>query len=181
MRWYWIDRFTEFERGKRAVAIKAVTMTEEQNDSYLAGYPVMPSSLIIEGIAQTAGILVGEQSGFEERVVLAKISKAVFHRPAECGDVLRYTAVLQDVQKDGAIATVTSHIGDQLQGEVDLMFAFLDDRFPEGPLFDPADFLMMLRTFRLYDVGVDQHGQPLTPPQAYLDAERTSYEAAGVL
>ena len=64
MRWYWIDRFVEFERGKRAVAIKAVAMSEEQNDSYLPGYPVMPSSLIIEGMAQTAGILVGEISGF---------------------------------------------------------------------------------------------------------------------
>jgi 3-hydroxyacyl-[acyl-carrier-protein] dehydratase len=132
-------------------------------------------------MAQTAGILVGEINGFEERVVLAKISKAVFHRPAECGETLRYTAVLQDVQQDGAIASVTGHIGDQLQSEVELMFAFLDDRFPEGPLFEPEDFLVMLRSFGLYDVGVDEQGQPIQPPKAYLDAERRSYEAAGVL
>lgn len=181
MRWYWIDRFLEFKRGKRAVAIKAVTMSEEQHDSYLPGYPVMPSSLIIEGMAQTAGILVGEMSGFEERVVLAKISKAVFHKPTECGDVIRYTAVLQDVQKDGAIANVTGHVGDELRAEVDLMFAFLDDRFPKGPLFDPEDFLVMLRSFHLYDVGVDENGAPIKPPQLYVDAEQAAYQAAGLI
>jgi len=181
MRWYWIDRFLEFERGKRAVAIKNVTMSEEQNDSYLPGYAVMPSSLIIEGMAQTAGILVGEIGGFSERVVLAKIGKAVFHRPAESGDTLRYTAVLQDVQKDGAIATITAHIGDELQAEAEMMFAFLDDRFPDGPLFDPDDFLVMLRSFHLYDVGKDENGQPIQPPESYLKAERAAYEAAGLL
>lgn len=180
MRWYWVDRFTEFERGKRAVAVKAVAMSEEQNDSYLPGYPVMPSSLIIEGMAQTAGILVGEMSGFEARVVLAKISKAVFHRPAECGELLRYTAVLQDVQQDGAIASVTGHIGDQLQSEVELMFAFLDDRFPKGSLFEPQDFLVMLRSFGLYDIAVDEHGQRIEPPPAYLEAERQAIAAAGL-
>ncbi|WP_254508699.1 beta-hydroxyacyl-ACP dehydratase [Anatilimnocola floriformis] len=181
MRWYWIDRFTEFKRGKSATSIKCVTMSEEQHDSYLPGYPVMPSSLMIEGMAQTAGILVGEMSGFEERVVLAKIGKAVFHTPTECGDVLRYSAVLQDVQKDGAIASVTAHVGDELKAEVEMMFAFLDDRFPKGPLFDPGDFLVMLRSFHLYDVGVDENGQPITPPQSYLDAERAKYQAAGML
>jgi len=181
MRWYWIDRFVEFQRGKRAVAIKAVAMSEEQNDSYLPGYAVMPSALIIEGMAQTAGILVGEMSGFEERVVLAKIGKAVFHTPTECGDTLRYTAVLHDVQKDGAIASVTGHVGDELRAEVDMMFAFLDDRFPKGPLFDPEDFLVMLRSFHLYDVGVDDQGQPIKPPQAYLDAERAKYQEAGLI
>jgi 3-hydroxyacyl-[acyl-carrier-protein] dehydratase len=179
MRWYWIDRFLKFERGKEAVAIKAVTMTEEQIDMYLPGIPVMPASLIIEGMAQTAGLLVGEMSGFEERVVLAKISKAVFHCEAACGDVLRYSAVLQDVQKDGAIASVTAHIGDRLQAEVDLMFAFLDDRFPEGPLFEVEDFLVMLRSFRLYEVGVDEHGQPIEPPAMYLEVERQAQLAAG--
>ncbi|QDU30378.1 3-hydroxyacyl-[acyl-carrier-protein] dehydratase FabZ [Anatilimnocola aggregata] len=181
MRWYWIDRFLEFERGKRAVAIKAVTMSEEQHDSYLPGYPVLPSSLMIEGMAQTAGILVGEMSGFEERVVLAKINKAVFHAPTECGDTLRYNAVLQDVQKDGAIASVTAHVGDELRAEVDMMFAFLDDRFPKGPLFDPEDFLVMLRSFHLYDVGIDEHGQPIKPPESYLQAESAAYKAAGLI
>jgi 3-hydroxyacyl-[acyl-carrier-protein] dehydratase len=172
MRWFWIDRFEEFVRGRRAVAIKCVTMCEEQMDGYSPGFPVMPSSLIIEGMAQTAGLLVGEMEGFTQRVVLAKIGKAVFHFPARPGDTLRYTATILDVKGDGAMASVTSHVGERLQGEVELMFAFLDDRFPSGPLFEPVDFVAMIRAFSMYDVARTPDGQPLELPAFYADAER---------
>lgn len=172
MRWYWIERFIEFERGKRAVAIKNCALVEEQFDGYSPGYPIMPSSLIIEGMAQAAGLLIGEMSGFEARVVLAKIGKAVFHRYAIPGDTLRYTATVMDVNKEGATASVTSHIGDDLQGEVEFMFAFLDDRFPSGPLFEPVDFVAMIRGFRMYEVGRTSDGQPLELPPFYAQAER---------
>ncbi len=182
MRWFWIDRFTEFERGRRAVAIKGVAMSEEQFDGYSPGFPVMPGSLIIEGMAQTAGILIGELDGFAQRVVLAKIGKAVFHLPAQPGDTLRYTATITDVKADGALASVVSHIGDRLQAEVELMFAFLDDRFPSGPLFEPVDFVAMLRAFHVYDVGRTSDGQPLELPAFYAEAERAAqagYTARG--
>ncbi|ADB16264.1 Beta-hydroxyacyl-(acyl-carrier-protein) dehydratase FabA/FabZ [Pirellula staleyi DSM 6068] len=171
MRWFWIDRFIEFERGRRAVALKCVSMAEEQIDDYCPGNPFMPHSLIIEGLAQTAGLLIGESGGFEARVVLAKVSKAVFHRMAMPGDQLRYTAALQSVSKDGAIANCTSHIGDQLQAEVDLMFAFLDDRFPSGPLFEPAEFVVLCHSFGMYDVGKTETGEPIQLPKFYQDAQ----------
>ena len=176
MRWFWIDKFVEFERGKRAVAVKCVSMVEEEMDQYLPGFPVYPNTLVIEGLAQTAGLLIGEVNGFEDRVVLAKINKAVFHRYAFPGDQLRYTAVVQDIQKDGAIAVLTSHIGTDLQAEVEMMFAFLDDRFPSGPLFEPVDFLSMIRAFGLYDVARDD-GQPISPPPFYASAERAAQGA----
>jgi 3-hydroxyacyl-[acyl-carrier-protein] dehydratase len=176
MRWFWIDKFVEFERGQRAVAIKNVSIVEEELDQYCPGFPVLPNSLVIEGLAQTAGLLIGEAGGFADRVVLAKIGKAVFHRPALPGDQLRYTAVVQDIQKGGAIASLTSHIGQELQAEVEMMFAFLDDRFPSGPLFDPVDFLAMVRTFGMYDVG-RANGQPIVPPPFYAEAERAAQAA----
>ena len=174
MRWFWIDRFTEFERGRRAVAIKGIAMCEEQLDGYTPGFPVMPASLMIEGMAQTAGLLIGEMEGFAQRVVLAKIGKAVFHRPAMPGETLRYEANIADVKGDGALASVTGHIGDELVAEVDLMFAFLDERFPSGPLFEPVDFVAMLRAFHMYDVGRTADGQPLELPPFYADAERAA-------
>jgi len=171
MRWFWIDKFEEFQRGERAVAVKCVAMEEEVIDGYAPGFPHLPFALIIEGMAQTAGLLIGEMSGFEARVVLAKVNKAVFHRPAFPGDSLRYTATVQDVQKDGAMATITSTIGNEPQAEVEMMFAFLDGRFPDGPLFDPVEFLMMIRTFGMYDVGKQADGSPLEVPAFYRDAE----------
>src|SRR3954469_13135670 len=177
MRWFWIDRFTEFERGRRATAVKAVAMSEEQFDDYSPGFPVMPASLVIEGMAQTAGLLVGEMEGFSQRVVLAKIGKAIFHRPASPGDLLRYEASIADVKGDGALASVNGYIGDELVAEVELMFAFLDERFPSGPLFEPVDFVAMLRTFHMYDVGRTSDGKPLELPPFYADAERAAQAA----
>lgn len=172
MRWMWIDRFLEFQRGRRAVARKNVSMSEEPVDEYSPSYPHLPASLIVEGIAQTAGLLVGEQSGFKDRVILAKVAKAVFHRVARPGDTLIYTAEVVDIKRDGALCNCTSHIDGELQAEVELVFAMLDDRFPD-PIFHPADFLAMVRAFGLFDVGVDAEGKPIRVPDHLMEAERT--------
>lgn len=170
MRWMWIDRFLEFEHGKRAVAEKCVSMVEAHIDEYLPGYPVMPAPLIVEGLAQTAGLLVGEMSGFKSRVVLAKISKAVFHFPACPGDCLRYEAELQSVQGDGAVAVARATIKDKLQTEVEFMFAFLDETFAGKSLFNSDDLLRMIRAFGLYDVA-RADGQLVQPPPHLVEAE----------
>lgn len=172
MRWFWIDRFVEFESGRKAVAIKNISFAEEQIPDYIPAYPVMPSSLIIEGLAQTGGLLVGEHNGFRERVVLAKIGKAVFHQPAKPGDTLTYTAEVEDIRPNGAFVAATSHIGDQLQAEANIMFAHLDDRFDGVELFNPAEFIGMLRAFGLYRVGKNADGTPLTVPPHLLAAEQ---------
>src|SRR5512143_4298190 len=86
MRWIWIDKFVEFESGRRAVAVKNVTLAEEHLHDHFPGFPIMPECLMIEGMAQTGGILVGEAREFREKVVLAKISKAVFFDFVKPGD-----------------------------------------------------------------------------------------------
>src|SRR5690606_18218864 len=107
--------------------------------------PYMPQSVVVEGLAQTGGLLVGEASEFRERVVLAKIGKVVFHDYAVPGDILRYEAIIQDLKPDGAIVNATSHIGDRLQAEIEIVFAHLDDaRFKGVDLFEPGDFLRMM-------------------------------------
>lgn len=172
MRWFWIDRFVEFESGRRAVAIKNVSLVEEQMDDYCPGFAVAPASLILEGFAQTAGLLVAEHGGFHARVVLAKIGKAVFHFPATAGDQMIYTATVQSFQTDGAVCHCVSHIGGQLHAEADLMFAHLDDvRFQGIDLFRPDELLRMLRIFRMFDVGKKADGTPLDVPPHMLAAE----------
>lgn len=178
MRWFWIDRFVEFESGRRAVATKNISLVEEQMDGYGPWLPLMPASLIIEGLAQTGGLLVGERNAFQERVVLAKIGKASFHRPAMAGETLTYTVVVENIQADGAICNGTSHIGDELHAEVDLVFAHLDDRFFGVELFEPADFLRMLRLLRMFEVGRTDGGEPLKIPEHLLRAEREEYAAS---
>jgi len=180
MRWMWIDRITEFVRGERCVVLKNISLTEEPLSDYLPGFPVLPNSLIVEGLAWTGGILVNEQRGFQERVVLVKVNKAVFHRPALPGDQLRYSAVIEGVQSEGAFLRCTSHVGDELQAEVDLFLAHLGDRFEEveGDLVDPADTLILLRVLGLYDVGRTPEGEPIDVPQKLLEGERRAQTAS---
>jgi 3-hydroxyacyl-[acyl-carrier-protein] dehydratase len=180
MRWMWLDRFVEFVRGQRAVAIKNVSLAEEPLSDYVPGFPVLPCSLIVEGLAWTGGILANDQRGFRERTVLAKIGKAVFHRPALPGDQLRYTAVLEAIDADGAFIRGTSHIGDALQAEVDFFLAHLPERFDgvEGDLVDPAETLALVRTFGMYDVGRLPTGEPLDVAAKLLDGERKAQAAA---
>jgi 3-hydroxyacyl-[acyl-carrier-protein] dehydratase len=162
MRWFWVDRFTEFVSGSHARGIKNVTLDEEAVDQYAPGFPMLPPTLIIEGMAQLGGILVAEHFKFEKRVVLAKVGKAKFHQPARNGDQLRYAVELDGVQDHGATVTSTSHCGDVLQAEIDLMFAFLEEgRFTDGPLFNPGDLEDMLRLMNFFHVAVDADGKPV--------------------
>src|SRR5438270_109025 len=141
MRWFWIDRFTQFDSGRQATAIKNVSLAEEHLHDHFPGAPVMPNALVLEGIAQTGGLLVAEHGGFEERVVLAKVAKATFHFPAVPGDTLVYQATIEDIHKDGAIVSGTSRVGNELQAEVQIFFAHLNEAAAGKSLFDPANLL----------------------------------------
>ncbi len=172
MRWFWIDRFVEFESGRRAVAIKNVSYAEEQIPDYMLSMPIMPSTLILEGMAHTGGLLVAEKSGFLHRVVLAKVSKAFFHEHATPGDQLIYTSEIQAIQPRGALVHSTAHLDGLLLAEADVVFAHLDERFADIQLFDPAEYLSILRSYRLFEVGIRPDGSPIEVPEHMLDAER---------
>jgi len=179
MRWFWIDRFIEFVRDTRATTIKNVSFGEEPIDDYLPGHPHYPHSLIIEGMAQTGGLLVSEAGGFQTKTVLAKVSKAIFHDLTVPGDQIFLTAVVQDKKPSGAIIEGTVTVNGQLRAELELSFAFLDDRFGETGLFPPEDLLRTLRILKLFDVAVDQNGNRIHAPEHMLEAERQA--AQGLL
>jgi 3-hydroxyacyl-[acyl-carrier-protein] dehydratase len=126
MRWIWIDRFTSFESGKSATAVKNLSLAEDHFADHFPGYPVMPAPLILEGLAQTGGILVGEANEFKKNVVLAKVPKAVFHREARAGESLTYTATLQQIGDVGGLVAGTVHAGDELVAEAEIFFAHVE-------------------------------------------------------
>jgi hypothetical protein len=82
MRWMWVDRFTEFVSGSHASGTKNVALDQDVLDEYCPGFPYLPPTLIIEGMAQLGGILVAEMFDWDKRVVLAKVGKAEFFFPA---------------------------------------------------------------------------------------------------
>lgn len=159
----WIDRIVELDKGTRCVALKNVSMAEEHlHDHFPAtddrpSKPIMPAPLIVEGMAQTAGILVGHARDFAEKVILAKIGKAEFDREAYPGQTLIYEATLDRI--DAAGAATTGHVyqidyangGEKKPfGRIDLMFSHIDQNmqglaFPEHNFVFTDQFFDLLR------------------------------------
>jgi 3-hydroxyacyl-[acyl-carrier-protein] dehydratase len=172
MRWFWIDRFTEFVSGSHASALKAVTLSEEHVDEYFPGFPVMTPTLVIEGFAQMGGLLISQPTGFRANTVLAKVGRARFHRYPRPGELLRYQVRIQTLQDDGGLISATAHMEEELLVEAELTFVYVGRDVIDRSFFDSAGLLQMLRVFQLFDVGVDSAGRPLEIPAHLLAAEQ---------
>ena len=162
MRWCWIDRILVLDKGARCAAIKNVSLAEEHLHDHFPGTPVMPASLMIEGMAQTAGILTGHARAFKEKVILAKIGKASFDCEVYPGQSLIYDAALDRIDEAGASTTGIVRLIDHAAGGevawetapqigvIELMFSHIDQNmrgldFPEHNFVFTDQFMNLLR------------------------------------
>jgi 3-hydroxyacyl-[acyl-carrier-protein] dehydratase len=158
MRWIWIDKFVEFTPRASATAVKNVTLAEEHLHDLYPDFPIVPHSLIVEGMAQTAGILVGEARNFAEKVILAKVGRATFHRLVRPGETIVYNAKIDQLSEQGASisGTVTAIQGQgqsNLVAEIEMMFSHIDQnlagqRFPEHNFVFTEQFTELLKAYR---------------------------------
>jgi len=110
-----VDRIIELE-AERVVGIKNVTSNEPQFGGHFPGFPVMPGVMIIEAMAQCAGVLV--LKNLEDRasklVLLVAIENARFRKPVVPGDTLRMEMTITKrkatVAKMAGIATVDGQV-----------------------------------------------------------------------
>ena len=106
-----VDRIVELE-GERIVGIKNVTANEPFFQGHFPDFPVMPGVLIVEAMAQTAGVLVLQnmEDRHNKLVLLVAVENARFRRPVVPGDTLRMEMkVLKrkaSVAKMAGVATV---------------------------------------------------------------------------
>ena len=142
----------EFTPGVSAKAVKNVSLAEEHLHDHWEDFPVMPTSLIIEGMAQTAGILVGQARQFKEKVILAKISKVEIASPVLPGDQLTYLAEAVTITDRAASTHGTVSRNGETIGTIDLMFSHIDQnlagqKFPEENFVFTGQFLRLLAGF----------------------------------
>jgi 3-hydroxyacyl-[acyl-carrier-protein] dehydratase len=154
MRWIWIDKFTEFTPRVSATAIKNVSLAEEHLHDVYPAFPIVPHSLIVEGMAQTSGILVGEARNFAEKVILAKITRATFHRLVRPGETIAYNARIEQLSEQGASISGTVTCGADKVADIELMFSHIDQNmagldFPEHNFVFTGQFLDLLKSYRL--------------------------------
>jgi 3-hydroxyacyl-[acyl-carrier-protein] dehydratase len=138
-----VDRIVEME-PERIVGIKNVTLNEPFFAGHFPDFPVMPGVLIIEAMAQTAGVLVLKNIAdrANKLVLLVAVEHARFRRPVVPGDVLRMEMkVLKrkaSVAKVAGVATVDGLV--VAEAEVMCKLADRDDKPPAASdsAADPA-------------------------------------------
>ena len=132
-----VDRIVELEPD-RIVGIKNVTNSEPHFTGHFPDFPVMPGVLIVEAMAQTAGVLVLKSIPDREKklVLLVAIENARFRRPVVPGDTLRMEMKVikrkASVAKMAGVATVDGVV----VAEAEVMCK-LEDK-PEKPPSEPS-------------------------------------------
>jgi 3-hydroxyacyl-[acyl-carrier-protein] dehydratase len=85
-----VDRIIDLNPKVRAVGLKNVTANEQFFQGHFPGYPIMPGVLIVEAMAQVAGILAFHSGAQGNSVYFMSIEKAKFRKPVVPGDQLRF-------------------------------------------------------------------------------------------
>jgi len=132
MRFLLVDRITLWEPGRRAEAVKAVSLTEDFFDDHFPLKPIMPGVLILEGLAQLSGLLLEEgmkrESGRTVKALMSIIEKAKFRRPARPGDRLDYRTEVVSVNEAGGKVEAAASRGGERIADCSLVFTFHEFR-----------------------------------------------------
>src|SRR5688572_3346592 len=124
-----VDRVELLEVDRRIVAIKAVTINEPFFAGHFPGRPIMPGVLIVEALAQAAGVLAVESlglSGSGKLVYFMAIDGAKFRTPVEPGVLLRLE--VDFVQKRATVCKFAGRafVGDKLAAEANFTAMIAD-------------------------------------------------------
>ena len=123
-----VDKIIELEPGKRAVGIKNVTANEPFFQGHFPDYPIMPGVLIVEALAQTAGIAAnaeaaGAEGGEAKLGVFAAIDGMKFKKQVTPGDTLRLEAEILSSKMGVVKAKVRAAVDDKTAAEGEIRFA----------------------------------------------------------
>ena len=123
-----IDRVIEHIPGRKAVALKNVTINEPQFQGHFPDRPLMPGVLIVESMAQVGGIIVTQMPELPKGLfVFAGINNVKFRRPVVPGDQLVITCELLSIkrQRFGKVKG-EAHVDGKLVCSGELMFSLVD-------------------------------------------------------
>ena len=121
MRFLFFDRFLEMELGKRALAIKSVSLADEYFPEHYPRTAIMPATLVVECLAQVGGWLHIASNGFSIRTVLGLIEGVTILRQTRPGDQLLLAVSTLYVHQDGATLAGEARVGDEVVVRVERM------------------------------------------------------------
>ena len=135
MRFFLIDRITLWEVGIAAEAIKNVALSEDFFDDHFPRRPLMPGVLMIEGMAQLAGLLLEaslqQKHHRDGKAVLSVLERSKFRDMVRPGDTLRYRVEVSAVNENGGKATAKAFCGNRTVATSGMVFAFMQVDDPQ--------------------------------------------------
>jgi UDP-3-O-[3-hydroxymyristoyl] N-acetylglucosamine deacetylase/3-hydroxyacyl-[acyl-carrier-protein] dehydratase len=133
-----VDRVLELVPGRRVVAVKNVSVNEPFFRGHWPGRPVMPGVLIVEALAQAAGVLIAASVPRAGRLALiASIDRVKLRRPVVPGDRLRLEVLGDRLKPNAAVVSGTALADDVLAAEAKIRFVIVDAERARGR--DPFD------------------------------------------
>lgn len=122
-----VDRVLEIDPGKRITAVKNVSVNEPFFQGHWPGRPIMPGVLILEALAQAAGLMIAQFVDLADKVtVIAAIDEVKLRRPVVPGDQLRLEVTCLRLKSTSAHVHGVAYVGDQVAVEAKMKFVMLD-------------------------------------------------------
>ncbi|HEX6140010.1 MAG TPA: 3-hydroxyacyl-ACP dehydratase FabZ [Candidatus Limnocylindria bacterium] len=132
-----VDRVVELEPGVRAVGIKSVTANEPHFTGHFPGRPIMPGVLIVEALAQTAGVAVLTLAEYRGKLGLfAGIDECRFRRMVVPGDTLRLEVTVEKLRGMFGRVRAVASVADEVAAEATLSIIVPRDQQLAGGLSD---------------------------------------------
>ena len=123
-----VDRILEIEPGRSAVGLKNVTVDEPFFQGHFPGRPIMPGVLILEAMAQVAGVLLLHDlpARHEKLIYFTGIDRAKFRRPVVPGDQLRLEVEILKLRSWTCKLRAVAKVEGQLAAEAEILSAMVD-------------------------------------------------------
>ena len=126
MRHYWVDHIEVTEPGVSATGRKAVGLSEDFFADHFPGNPVFPGIYVVEGMAQTAGALIGQASDWKKFALMVSVNRARFSSFARPGDVVEYSVLVEERAAELATVRCTAMVSNRKIAEARITFRVLD-------------------------------------------------------
>lgn len=123
-----VDRILRIEPGRSASALKCVSLRDEALGEHFPVNPMLPGVFLLEGIAQTAGVLLWKSTEEQRLAVMASIDRARFLCIARPGDTIRLEVAIESLTADHARIIGHAACGDSEIAHCRMTFRLLEHR-----------------------------------------------------